>query len=40
MGSYGYTVEGIILCYTLAIPFFAYSLISTFLFSGIIEGVS
>ena len=36
MGSYGYTVEGIILCYTLAIPFFAYSLISTFLFSGII----
>lgn len=39
MGSYGYTVEGIILCYTLAIPFFAYSLISTFLFSGIIEGI-
>ena len=39
MGSYGYTIEGIILCYTLAIPFFAYSLISTFLFSGIIEGI-
>ncbi len=39
MGSYGYTVEGIILCYTLALPFFAYSLISTFLFSGIIEGI-
>ena len=37
LGSYGYTFEGIIACYTLAIPFFAYSLISTFIFSGIIE---
>ena len=33
LGSYGYTIEGFILCYTLAIPFFAYSLISTFIFS-------
>ena len=39
MGSYGYSVEGLLLCYTLAIPFFAYSLISTFIFSGIIEGI-
>ena len=39
MGSYGYTFEGFLLCYTLAIPFFAYSLISTFVFSGIIEGL-
>jgi hypothetical protein len=39
LGSYGYTLEGLIACYTLAIPFFAYSLISTFIFSGIIEGV-
>jgi len=39
LGSYGYTIEGFILCYTLAIPFFAYSLISTFIFSGIIEGI-
>ena len=39
LGSYGYTIEGFILCYTLAIPFFAYSLISTFTFSGIIEGI-
>ena len=39
LGSYGYTVEGFLLCYTLAIPFFAYSLISTIIFSGIIEGV-
>jgi hypothetical protein len=36
-GSYGYTLEGLLLCYTLAIPFFAYSLISTLLFSTIIE---
>ena len=39
LGTYGYTLEGMILCYTLAIPFFAYSLISTFIFSTIIETV-
>ena len=39
MGSYGYTLDGFILCYTLAIPFFAYSLVSTSIFSGIIEGL-
>ncbi len=39
MGSYGYSFEGLLLCYTAAIPFLAYSLISTFVFSGIIEGV-
>ena len=39
LGSYGYTLQGMIACYTLAIPFFAYSLISTFIFSGIIEGL-
>tara|TARA_B100001173_G_C15996493_1_gene551362 strand:- start:1313 stop:1804 length:492 start_codon:yes stop_codon:yes gene_type:complete len=37
LGSYGYSLEGFILCYTLAIPFFTYSLISTLLFSFIIE---
>ena len=39
IGLYGYTLEGLILCYTFAIPFFVYSLISTFIFSGIIEGL-
>ena len=39
LGSYGYTLEGFIACYTLAIPFFAHSLISTFLFSVIIETI-
>ena len=39
LGSYSYTFEGLLLCYTLAIPFFTYSLISTFIFSGVIEGV-
>ena len=39
LGNYGHTLEGFILCYTLAIPFFAYSLISTFIFSAIIEGI-
>ena len=37
LGSYGYTFEGLIACYVLAIPFFAYSLISTLIFSVIIE---
>jgi hypothetical protein len=39
LGAYNYTFEGFLLCYSLAIPFFAYSLISTFIFSGIIEGI-
>tara|TARA_B100001250_G_scaffold375032_1_gene362321 strand:- start:212 stop:703 length:492 start_codon:yes stop_codon:yes gene_type:complete len=39
LGSYGYTFSGLLLCYTLAIPFFTYSIISTFIFSGIIESI-
>ena len=34
-GSYGYSFEGLISCYTLALPFFAYSLVSTFVFSSV-----
>ena len=37
LGSYGYTADSLLLCYTLAIPFFSYTVISTFIFSGIIE---
>ena len=36
-GMYGYTIAGLVSCYTLAIPFFAYSVISTIVFSFIIE---
>ena len=39
LGTYGYTIEGFILCYTLAIPFFAYNIISTLIFSSIIEAI-
>ena len=39
LGSYGYTLEGLIMCYILALPFFGYTLISTFIFSGVIEGI-
>lgn len=39
LGSYGYSIEGLIACYILAIPFFAHSIISTFIFSAIIEGI-
>jgi len=37
LGSYGYTLSGLYTCYILAIPFFTYSIVSTLLFSGIIE---
>lgn len=36
-GMYSLTTTGLIECYTLALPFFTYSLISTILFSTIIE---
>ena len=36
-GSYEYNIKGIIECYTLAIPFFGYTLISTLIYSLIIE---
>ena len=39
LGSYGYHLNGLLTCYTLAIPFFAYSLISTLFFSSIFEGI-
>ena len=39
LGFYDYTFEGLLTCYTLAIPFFTYTMVSTFIFSGIIEGI-
>jgi len=39
LGSYGYSLNGIINCYILALPFFVYSLVSTFIFAGVIESV-
>jgi hypothetical protein len=36
-GMYGYTIIGLYTCFILAIPFLAYSLISTLFFSIIIE---
>jgi hypothetical protein len=39
LGSYGYNLEGFIACYTLALPFFGNTLVSTLLFSVIIEAI-
>ena len=39
LGSYGYTINGFINCYVLALPFFGYTFISTLFFSSIIETV-
>tara|TARA_B100001029_G_C15020801_1_gene430421 strand:+ start:583 stop:1065 length:483 start_codon:yes stop_codon:yes gene_type:complete len=38
-GMYGYTLEGLFTAYLLGLPFFGYSLISTFIFSTIIETI-
>ena len=38
-GMYGYTTQGLYACFVLAIPFFAYSVISTLLFSVAIESI-
>ena len=38
-GSYGYTFNGLFVCYSLALPFYGYNLISTFVFSSIIESI-
>ena len=33
LGGYGYTFQGLLMCYTMAIPFFNNTLFSTFIFS-------
>ncbi len=38
-GSYGFTLEGLIVCYTMAIPFFFATFLSTFLYSLLIESI-
>ena len=37
LGSYGFTINGLITCYTLALPFLGNTLVSTIIFSSIIE---
>ena len=37
LGSYGYEINGLILCYTMAIPFLGFNLLSTIIFSSLIE---
>ena len=37
LGSYGYTFDSLITCYILAIPFFGNTIISTIIFSSLIE---
>lgn len=39
LGSYGYSLNGFINCYVLALPFFGYTLISTLVFSVLIETI-
>lgn len=39
LGFYEYNLKGLVLCYTLAIPFFTYTIISTLIFSSMIEGL-
>lgn len=37
IGTYGYSINGLISCYILALPFFGHSIISTLIFSFVIE---
>ena len=39
MGSYGFNLEGLITCYVLALPFFGFTVISTLVFSVVIETI-
>ena len=39
LGFYDYSLKGLLECYTLAVPFFGYTLISTLIFSLIIETI-
>ncbi len=39
MGSYGYDLKGLIACYIFAIPFFGFTLLSTIIYSMIIESI-
>ena len=39
MGSYGYNIEGLLTSYVLALPFFGFSIVSTIIFSSIIEAL-
>jgi hypothetical protein len=38
-GMYGHSLEGLYLCFALAVPFFTYSVVSTLLFSLVIESI-
>jgi len=38
-GMYGHTINGLYVCFILALPFFGYALISTLIFSVLIETV-
>ena len=38
-GSYGYSFNGLVSCYILALPFFSYTIISSLVFSVIIETI-
>ena len=39
LGSYSYTFDGLILCYIAAIPFYTNTLLSTIIYSVIIESI-
>lgn len=39
LGSYGYTLKGLINCYLMAVPFFTSTILSTLIFSLLIEFV-
>lgn len=40
LGGYGYTLEGLLLCYTLALPFLVNTLVGDLVYTKLLEGIS
>ena len=40
LGSYGYSFDGLLICYIAAIPFYTNTLISTIIYSTLIEAIN
>jgi len=38
-GGYGYTMEGLILCYTMAVPFLVNTIVGDLVYTKLIEGI-
>ena len=40
LGGYGYTLEGLVLCYTMALPFLVNTLVGDLVYTKLLEGIT